>query len=138
MAWEAIDNESALAVPADGVRVLARNVGVENQRGKKVIRIFLGKDLGVKLASYPFCDILVGTEADHGKLAVRFRKEGGQFKPSRNKQSTSIVIGVKSLEGLFSTSFETFDRAGLRLTTDGQSAVFAFDCPDDFWCADED
>lgn len=138
MAWEEIESESFLAVPKDGVRVLARNVGVENQRGKKVIRIFLGKDLGRKLADFPTCDVLVGTDEDRGMLAVRFRKEGGQFKPSRNRQSTSIVIGVKSLTGLFSTDFEAFDRPGLELKTDGKTAMFAFGCPDEFWCADED
>ncbi len=138
MGFEAIDNEAGISVPVSGCRVLARRVGLAGQDDSSVIRIFLGKRVGETVKDFPRCDVLVGNGEDHGKLALRFRKTGGAFKPSRNRQSTSVVIGSKSLSGLFSTRFEAFDVLSVGLKNDGDCVTFSFECPDDFWACDDD
>jgi hypothetical protein len=139
MGFQAIDNltERAYAVPADGVRVMARPIGASFGKDKRVIRIFLGRNFGQKLANFDSADVLIGDDADSDKIALWFR-EGGAFKITSNKNSRFLTIGYKTVEDLFGVNFVQFDRPDLiisRMPEGGSMVKFAV--PTAFFAVDD-
>lgn len=134
MAWETIERVEATPSakpPPLGVRVSVRKMKGRGGVGGGFIRIAIAPALA---EAAKFCKeeqpvrLLLGSDNDAGKICVMMDGAGQFVARGKPGKTYAISIGMLSARGLFSTSFETFERDNCEVIKpqNGQPVHFTF------------